>query len=47
MKDLLEYYDNYFLPKKNVTMETFKFNNMMQQENRNIDTYITEPKPDQ
>lgn len=41
---VLKCFDEYFLPKKNITMETFKFNNICQQEDQNIDSFITELK---
>lgn len=42
LKDVLECFDSYFLPKKNITMETFKFNNINQKEEQNIESYIIE-----
>lgn len=44
LKDVLQCFDEYLLPKKNITMETFKFNNIIQTETQTIDSFITELK---
>ncbi|KAJ8971098.1 hypothetical protein NQ314_000880 [Rhamnusium bicolor] len=44
LTEVLNCFDAYFLPKTNVTMETFKFNNISQKEDQNIDSFITELK---
>lgn len=44
LEKLLEAFDNYFLPKKIIPMETFKFNNLVQTEFQTIEQYLTELK---
>lgn len=44
LKDVLEQYDNYFLPAKVVAVETFKFNSLIQSEDQSIEQYLTELK---
>lgn len=44
LDDVLAAFDQYFLPKRNITMESFKFNNLTQQEDQNIDSFITQLK---
>lgn len=44
LKKLLEAYDTYFLPKKIVAIETFKFNNLTQGPDQTIEQFLTELK---
>ncbi|XP_072400385.1 uncharacterized protein [Diabrotica undecimpunctata] len=44
LQDVLNNFDEYFLPKRNVTMETFKFNNITQKEDQTGDAFVTELK---
>ncbi|XP_050518812.1 uncharacterized protein LOC126892932 [Diabrotica virgifera virgifera] len=42
--DVISCFDNHFLPKQNICMETFKFNNIQQKEGQGIDSFLTELK---
>lgn len=44
IEDVIRCFDEYFLPKANITMETFKFHNIMQKDEQSIDSYIVELK---
>lgn len=44
LQKLLDSYDAYFLPKKVIPMETFKFNNLVQGKDQSIEQYVTELK---
>lgn len=42
LEKLLQEFDIHYVPKKVVAMETFTFNNMVQEEGKNIDQYLTD-----
>lgn len=44
LKKLLKAFDEYFLPKRIIPMETFKFNNLNQTEYQSIEQYLTDLK---
>lgn len=44
LEKLLQAYDEYFLPKRIIPMETFKFHNLVQTESQSIEQYVTELK---
>lgn len=41
-KEVINAYDQHYLPKTNTTMETFKFNNLSQGPDQSIDQFLTE-----
>lgn len=41
LDDVIKALDEYAMPLKNITMETFKFNNIVQQENQQITDFVT------